>query len=239
MSSPTSDLRPTPRRRTTDDQTTFLSRWLKVWVILLTVVVLVVVAYLIIITNSLASINGNLATADRAVTGAGGNVVTLPNQVDRINGALQGIDPALKPIPAQVNDINAALTSINDKLTTVDSSLKDTSGILQNILGQVNTISGTLIDADNPPDRLGVQNIHQRVAAINGRGSPRIGTAVNGGSCGPFCTPGNLHNAEQDARNILGGLNSVNASLTGICNSLRTAVLGVLGTAGAVPSRCA
>ena len=172
MSSPGSDLRATPRRRTTDDQTTFLSRWLKVWVILLTVVTLVVVGYLIVITNSLASINGNLATAQRAVVGAGGNVVTLPNQVDRINGALSGIDPALKPIPGQADEIIAALTSINSKLTNTDASLKDTSAILQTVLGTVNTVSTSLIDANDPPDRLGVQNIHHRVAAINGVGGP-------------------------------------------------------------------
>ena len=202
MSSPSADLRATPRRRTTDDQATFLSRWLKVWVILLTVVTLVVVVYLIIITNSLASINGNLATAQRAVVGAGGNVVTLPNQVDRINGALAGIDPALKPIPGQANDIIAALSSINSKLTNTDASLKDTSAILVTVLGTVNNVSGLLIDANDPPDRLGVQNIHHRVAAINGAGAPRQGTARDGGSCGPFCTPNNLTTAEADARDI-------------------------------------
>jgi len=239
MSSPTADMRATPRRRAVDDQTTFLSRWLKVWVILLTVVTLVVVGYLIVITNSLASINGNLATAQRAVVGAGGNVVTLPNQVDRINGALAGIDPALKPIPGQVNDINAALTSINDKLTTVDSSLKETSGILVTVLGTVNNVSGLLIDANDPPDRLGVQNIHHRVAAINGRGSPRQGVARDGGSCGPFCTPGSLNNAEQDARNILSGLQGINSSLTGICTGLRTAAAGALGLLNLAPPRCA
>lgn len=239
MSSPTSDLRPTPRRRTADDQTTFLSRWLKVWVILLTVVTLVVVAYLIIITNSLASINGNLATADRAVQGAGGNVVTLPNQVDRINGALSGIDPALKPIPGQVNEINAALTSINDKLTNVDSSLKDTNGVLKTILGQTSAIDERLKDADEPADNLGVQDIHQRVAAINGRPSPRQGTASSGGGPERFATAGNLNNAEQDARNILGGLQSVNASLTGICTGLRSAAGGTLGLLNLAPPRCA
>ncbi|MCA1683545.1 MAG: hypothetical protein LC708_00195 [Actinobacteria bacterium] len=202
MSSPTGDLRATPRRRAVDDQTTFLSRWLKVWVILLTVVTLVVVVYLIIITNSLASINGNLATAQRAVVGAGGNVVTLPNQVDRINGALSGIDPALKPIPGQANEIIAALTSINDKLTNTDASLKDTSAILQNVLGTVGNVSNLLIDANDPADRLGVQNIHRRVAALNGVGSPHQGTANGGGSCGEFCTPNNLTTAEQDAKDI-------------------------------------
>jgi len=239
MSSPQADLRPSPRRRAVDDQTTFLSRWLKVWVILLTVVTLVVVGYLIVITNSLASINGNLATAQRAVVGAGGNVVTLPNQVDRINGALAGIDPALERIPGQADQIIASLSSINSKLTDTDASLKDTDAILKTVLGSVNNISGLLIDANDPPDRLGVQNIHHRVAAINGRGSPRQGVARDGGSCGPFCTPGSLNNAEQDARNILSGLQGINSSLTGICTGLRTAAAGALGLLNLAPPRCA
>jgi hypothetical protein len=213
------ELRSAPRVRHGDDQATFLSRWLRVWVILLTVVTLVVVVYLIIITNTLASINGNLATADRAVTGAGGNVTTLPAQVDRINGALAAIDPALKPIPGQANEIIAALTSINDKLTATDSSLKDTSSVLVTVLGQVNSIRDLLIDADDPPDRLGVQNIHRRVAAINGQGSPAQGIAAGGGGCGEFCTPSNLTTAENDAANILAGLVSVNGHLNSICNS--------------------
>jgi len=221
MSSPSADMRATPRRRTTDDQTTFLSRWLKVWVILLTVVILVVVVYLIIITNSLASINGNLATAQRAVVGAGGNVVTLPNQVDRINGALSGIDPALKPIPGQADEIIAALTSINSKLTNTDASLKDTSAVLQTVLGTVNNVSGLLIDANDPPDRLGVQNIHHRVAAINGANSPRQGIARDGGTCGPFCQPNNLTTAEADGRDISRVVNTgVTPHATAICKGL-------------------
>lgn len=226
MSSPSADLRATPRRRAVDDQATFLSRWLKVWVILLTVVVLVVVGYLIVITSSLASINGNLATAQRAVVGAGGNVVTLPNQVDRINGALAGIDPALKPIPGQADEIIAALTSINSKLTNTDASLKDTSAILQTVLGTVNNVSGLLIDANDPGDKLGVQNIHRRVAAINGVGGAHQGSANGGGTCGEFCTPNNLTTAEQDARDISNVVNAgVKPHADAICKGLQT--LGV------------
>ena len=226
MSSPSADLRATPRRRAGDDQATFLSRWLKVWVILLTVVVLVVVGYLIVITSSLASINGNLATAQRAVVGAGGNVVTLPNQVDRINGALSGIDPALKPIPGQADEIIAALTSINSKLTNVDSSLKDTSATLVTVLGNVNNISGLLIDANDPPDKLGVQDIHRRVASINGVGGAHQGTANGGGTCGEFCTSQNLTTAEQDGRDISNVVNAgVKPHADAICKGLQT--LGV------------
>jgi hypothetical protein len=227
MSSPTADLRPTPKRRPTDDRTTFLSRWLKVWVILLTVVTLVVVGYLVVITDSLASINGNLATAQRAVVGAGGNVVTLPSQVDRINGALGGIDPALKPIPGQADEIIAALTSINAKLTNTDASLKDTSAVLQTVLGTVNNVSGVLIDANDPADRLGVQNIHQRVAAVNGTTSPRQGSAVAGGTCAQFCQPDNLTTAEADARDISRVVNDgVKPHADAICKGL--AALGAV-----------
>jgi hypothetical protein len=213
------ELRSAPRVRQGDDQATFLSRWLRVWVILLTVVVLVVVVYLIIITETLASINGNLRTADRAVTGAGGDVQPLPAQVDRINGALAAIDPALKPIPGQANEIIAALTSINDKLTATDASLIDTSSVLVTVLGQVNSIRDLLIDADDPPDGLGVQNIHRRVASVNGQGSPAQGVAAGGGGCGEFCQPETLTTAEADAANILAGLVSVNGHLNSICNS--------------------
>lgn len=232
MSSPTADMRATPRRRTVDDQATFLSRWLKVWVILLTVVTLVVVGYLIVITNSLASINGNLGTAERAVVGAGQDVVTLPNQVDRINGALSGIDPALKPIPGQADQIIAALTSINSKLTNTDASLKDTSAILVNALGTANNISGLLIDANDPADQLGVQNIHHRVAAINGANSPRQGTARAGGSCGPYCTPNNLTTAQQDSQDISRVVNSgVVPHVSAICKGLSTLAIatGITG----------
>jgi len=206
---------PAPAPRPANDQTTFLSRWLKVWVILLTVVTLVVVVYLVIITNSLANINGNLATADRAVGGAGGNVTSLPNQVDRINGALTGIDDALKPIPGQAGEIVTVLTSVNDKLTSVDAALKDISGTLVTVLGSANAISTALIDADDPPDRLGVQNIHRRVAGLNGAGN-----------AGPHATGGNLSAAEADARVIANSLTAINQSLTGVCQST---VLGLVG----------
>ena len=232
MSSPAADLRPTPKRRPTDDRTTFLSRWLKVWVILLTIVTLVVVGYLMVITDSLASINGNLATAQRSVVGAGGNVVTLPNQVDRINGALAGIDPALEPIPGQADEIIAALSSINTKLTNTDNSLKDTSSILQTVLGTVNNVSGILIDANDPADRLGVQNIHQRVAAINGTTSPRQGAAVAGGACATFCQPNNLTTAEADASDISRVVNTgVAPHAEAICKGLSNlaVVTGITG----------
>ncbi|MGH9182685.1 MAG: hypothetical protein ACRDZ9_02530 [Acidimicrobiales bacterium] len=195
-----------------EDSTAYFSRWLKVWVALLTVVTLVVVVFLIVITNSLASINGNLATAETAVTGAGGDTVTLPDQVESINGSLVAIDEALKPIPGQADQIIGALNPINDKLGTTaaslidtdaslidtDGSLKNTSSVLTTILGQAQNINGILVNADDPPDQLGVQNIHRRVAVANGILAPARG----------------------DTANITTELVSVNGNLTGICNSL-------------------
>ncbi len=201
-------------RRAETDQAQFLKRWLAVWVALLTVVVLVVVVFLLKITDSLDSINTNLATADPALTTAGGNVADLPTQVQNINESLVGIDPALKPVPQQTQDILVALQSINSKLITTDASLKDTGGNLKGILGTANDIRGLLVDADNPPDRLGVQNIHQRVAFLNGVGNT-----------GPFgSNPNNLSAAEADARSIIAGLQDTNKHLSGICSS--QAVMG-------------
>ena len=228
--------------RSGDDASLFLARWLRVWVALLAVVTLVVVAYLIVITNRLASINGHLRTANTAVTGAGGNVRTLPQQVNRINGSLDSIDTVLKPIPGQADEIIRNLTDINGKLVDTDSSLKDTNGsltntdgslkdtssVLQTVLGQVSDVNRTLIDADDPPDKLGVQNIHERVAFINGQNSPRGGPlAPNAGTPGPFGNnPNGLAQARGDAGNILAGLVDVNKHLKDICGNVAVNLVG-------------
>jgi len=204
-----------------EDTSRFLDRWLKVWIALLVVVTLVVVVYLIAITNSLASINGNLGVANEAVTGAGSDTKSLPDQVEGINASLAAIDPALKPIPGQADQIIGALTAIDGKLATTDGSLKDTSsslqgtssqlvdtsGILTRVTGQAGSIRDTLIAADKnagdceqascSPNKLGVQNIHQRVAIANN-----------------ILTP-----AEADARSILAGLAQVNQNLFSICST--------------------
>lgn len=211
----------TSRLRSVDlDQTRFLNRWLNVWVVLLSVVTLVVVVYLIVITNSLASINKHLGVADRAVTGAGGHTKTLPDQIQGINGSLAQIDVALKPIPGQADQIIGALTSINGSLQVSDGSLKDTeaslnvtssslqntSSILVSVLGLAHQIDGTLKAADQANgacgngvvcsgSQLGVQNIWQRITNAN-----------------PI-----LASARGDTANIVGQLVGVNGQLRGIC----------------------
>lgn len=138
--------RPAALRRTVErsDRSEFLARWLKVWVALIAVVVLVVIVYLIFITNNLASINSGLAVARNAVTGIGGNTMTLPGQIHGINGSLGGIDPALKPITGQATQIIDNLTSIENKLRVIAPSLVDTSSVLVGTSGTLGGIAGTL-----------------------------------------------------------------------------------------------
>lgn len=238
------------RYRDSADQSRFIARWLKVWVALLAVVTLVVVVYLIAITNSLASINGNLATADDAVTGAGGDVKTLPDQVETVNASLAGIDPALQPIPGQANDIISNLTSINGKLVEVNSSLIDTDGSLKDTNAKLVDIDSSLIDTTGL-----VGNILGETTAINGElvsanapngecEAERDPGPVNVGAAG--CDPakdgvqnihqrvgianGDLDPALADANSIVASLGSDNSgvvgSLTGICDSLVAGVLG-------------
>jgi hypothetical protein len=210
-----------------------LTRWMWTWVVIGIIVTLVVVGFLTGIVSALESIDDALFTADRAVSGAGGDVQPLPTHIENVNGTLGGIDTALKPVPAQADQIIERLSTIRGSLTSVDSSLKDTSGTLVgtsnslvdtssslvNTSGMLVNISGSLVDtsnvlvtvkdqavaieatledAQNPPDKLGAQNIWERVAVANGILAP----------------------AQGDAGNILGGLKNVNGSLSSICRKL-------------------
>jgi len=239
-----------PKTKPKSEEAAFLSKWLKVWVGLLCVVTLVVVGYLTFITNSLADINGNLGTVSREVGGAGANATNLPSHVDNINASLGKIDTALKPIPGQAGEIVTALSSINDKLTETDSSLKDTADALTTVLGSVGAIGTTLVDADEPADNMGVQDIHQRIARLNGRNSSTIGSASAGGTPGPFgSTGGNLAAASADATVISGQIQAINTHLLGVCSSAVGSLLttglvaglvgGLLGGAAAPAGSCA
>jgi len=181
----------TSRLRTVNqDEARYIGRWTTMWIVLLAVVVLVVVFFLIFITNSLASINTNLATTSNAVSGAGGHVQTLPGQIQTVNTSLTSIDSALKPISGDATQIINALTTVNSSLQAVDGSLKDTSSslvntssslvntssVLQAVLATAGNINTTLNQANLPagncgatcaPNQLGVQNIFQRVAIAN------------------------------------------------------------------------
>lgn len=190
-----------------------LTGWMWTWITIGALVVVVVVGYLLGIVSALNNIDGNLETVDAAVSmeGAGGDVAPLPDHIANINGSLTSIDTALKPVPGQADQIIAALTSINGTLTSVDSSLKNTSsslvntdGVLRTVLGTAQTIESVLIDAEDPPDRLGTQNIHERVAVANSV----------------------LTSAESDTTNILGQLIQVNEHLDSIC-SVTAVVTGV------------
>ncbi|MEA2704235.1 MAG: hypothetical protein QOJ69_171 [Actinomycetota bacterium] len=184
-----------------------LARWMKVWVGLLCTVTLVVVVALILITNSLSSINGNLGVASRAVAGVQGDTAPLPARVDSINQGLAGIDSTLKPLSAPVTSIITSLTSIDGKLAQTDSSLGETSTVLTSVLNSATAINTTLVDADEPADQLGVQNIHRRIATANN---------------------GPLTGIDTDASAITQGLIGVNKSLTGICSGLVVSVVNVV-----------
>jgi hypothetical protein len=194
-----------------------LAKWMKVWVGLLCTVTLVVVVALILITNSLSSINGNLGVASRAVAGVEGDTAPLPARVDSINQGLTGIDTALKPIPDQATAIISSLTSIDSKLGQTDSSLSETSSVLTTVLGGVTAINTTLVDADEPADQLGVQNIHRRIATANN---------------------GPLTGIDNDASAINQGLIGVNKSLVGICNGLITQLINIVTSLLGGGGRC-
>ncbi|MEA2932219.1 MAG: hypothetical protein QOI56_1004 [Actinomycetota bacterium] len=225
----TTSVAPRPATTPQNAERAYLAKWLRIWVGVLTVVTLVVVAYLTFITNSLANVNGNLGAVARSTGGANANTVALPNHVARINDSLGKIDTALKPIPGQAGEIVGALTSIDAKLGQTDASLQNTAGVLQAVSSGATEIGNVLVDADEPADNLGVQDIHQRIARINGTNSPAVGSAPAGGTPGAFGpSPANLSTVDLDAKTITGQLDKTNGSLSGVCGGLLLSVLRLL-----------
>jgi hypothetical protein len=180
----------------------FLSRWLKVWVALITVILVVVVVYLFFITASLASINDNLGPTERSVAGAGSDVRRLPDQVQAINRSLQSIDPSLRPIDGKLDQIIGALAPIDGKLKTTAGSLVDTSSMLRTALGQAQDIRGTVSNAQ-APGSAGTELIWKQTGGVRGGLADSANNVLAGG-------------VVADAQNIVTGLNRANEHLDSI-----------------------
>ena len=223
-----------PRR---SDETSVLTRWMWVWVAIGILVIATVIGFLMGIVNALESINSGLGVADHAVTGAGGDVVPLPQHIAHVNATLGSIDTALKPIPGQADTIISHLGTIDGSLGSIDGSLKDTSGTLVHTSGSLIDTSNSLIDTSGSVADTsailkkisgGLVDTSNVLTTILGRattigqtlediqnpadklGSRNILDRVNtaNGILGP---------AKADTGNILGGLGNVNASLKSIC----------------------
>jgi len=223
-----------PRRT---DETSVITRWNWVWVVIGILVMAVVIAFLMGIVNALQSINSGLGVADHAVTGAGGEVVPLPQHIAHVNSTLGSIDTALKPIPGQADTIISHLGTIDGSLGSIDGSLKDTSGTLVRTSGSLVDTSNSLIDTSaSVADTSGIlkkisgglvdtsnvlttvlgraTTIQQTLENVQNPadklGSRNILDRVNTAN-------GILAPAKGDTGNILGGLQNVNTSLKSIC----------------------
>jgi archaellum component FlaC len=208
----------------TMDRRSDLRRWITTWVAVGAVVVLVTAVFLVLIGNSLVSINSNLATADRAVTDVAGHTKTLPDQIDDVNAALTKIDGALVDLPGDTEQITANLEEIRLGLRAIDvslvdsaprldhvsdnltetsdlvepiaSRLSDTSALLRQILGSTGRIHSSLVEVNGMKDS-GLEGVEALVRSINDH----------------------LMRTSGDLGNILEGLTDINGHLDGICRS--------------------
>lgn len=190
----------------------FVSKWIKIWVVLLAVVTLVAVVYLIAIVRTLSSINGNLAVAQDAVVTVGGETKTLPRQVDSVNASLAGIDEDVKPISVNTGKIKASLQSIQGKLVNVDGRLVNIDGTLKSVLGGAGDIQRTLVAAES----------------FDSEGTNLIFKQVGGraGSLAPAATVNfQLDRIREDAGNAIGQLQRTNVQLNRICQSSKSGAL--------------
>lgn len=195
------------------DMSLFLSRWLKVWVALITVILVVVIVYLWFITGSLASINTQLGPTERNVAGAGSDVRRLPDQVQSINRSLQSIDPSLRPINGKLDEIIGALTPIDGRLKTTASSLSDTASMLRTTVGTAQGIRNTVASAQGAsPGAAGTELIWRQVGGRAGD-SPSIGVPGSGTQSANQVLAGGVRS---DAQNIVVGLDRANEHLEAI-----------------------
>ena len=173
----------------------FVSRWIRIWVVVLAVVTLVAVIFLILISQTLASINGHLETARDAVRDVGGETKTLPRQVGNVNNSLKDIDDDVKPIQSGAQKIVASLRGIQGKLSNVDRSLAGTSGVLTGVGGQVPDVRNTLAAAQ----------------ATGSQGTNLIWRQIQG------ATNPTLDAIRSDSGNAIRQLDSINRGLSQIC----------------------
>ncbi len=182
----------------------FVSKWIKIWAAVITVVTLVAVVYLVAIVRTLSSINGNLAVAQNAVVDVGGETKTLPSQVNSVNESLAGIDGDVKPIQGNTQKIRMSLQSIQAKLTNVDSRLVNIDGTLRSVLGGASDIQRTLVAAQR----------------VDSEGTNLIFRQVGGraGSLEPAATVNfQLDRIREDTGNAIARLQGTNRQLDRIC----------------------
>lgn len=209
-----------------EDGQHYVRRWTNAWVALGALVVLVVCAYLLVISNSLASINNNLGIAQHAVADSAGNAKTLPGQLATINDNLRKAGSALAPLPAQVGQIQSSLGAIRSNADGISSSLADAAPRLHNVAGNLGTVSSTLqpaasalADTSTLLQHLlsATGGIGADLQAVNGT-SPSEGLRGLGGKA--LAVANALRGTGADLGDVLGLVGSVNGHLGRVCTSL-------------------
>jgi len=115
------------------------------------------------------------------------------------SGSLVNTSGSLVDTSNSLVDTSNSLVGTSGVLDKVSKSLVDTSNVLVSAHGTAVAITGTLEDAQNPPDKLGAQNIWERVDVANGV----------------------LSQAKSDTGDIISELGRVNASLKSVCTKTR------------------
>lgn len=239
---------PQPSPEETEHKVSYLSKWLYVWIVLLSVAALVVVAFLIVIYGALHKVGSNVAVADKAVGAVRGNVSILPGQVHTVNSHLSAINENLKDVPARVGQINDSLGQVDTNLAGPQRSLADTAGVLHTTRrsldstnGALGKIEGSLRDTNGSLKDTG--SVLQSVGGLAGRINTTLHHVdrqpntldklpVSGGAAGIYqrvaVANGVLNPANEGVGAILDSLTSVNGHLKSTCEALVPQVLGLL-----------
>ncbi len=165
--------------------------------------------------KNLTGIDSALKPIDASTDQIIGALTSINGKLGSIDGSLKSTDGSLKNTDGSLKDTDNSLKGTGGSLVTTTGSLNNTAGTLESILRLATGIRTQLVDADNPPDKLGAQNIFERVAVINSILGP----------------------AQGDTRNVLGQLGNVNGSLNSVCRSTAVTTINALGGNPTAPCR--
>jgi uncharacterized phage infection (PIP) family protein YhgE len=205
-------------------------RWVTAWVTIGLVIVAVTAVFLVLISNALVRIDGDLATTDRAVTDVNGHTRTLPDQIARVNTSLAAIDTALHALPTDTVAISNNLDRITTALRQIRADLGSTAptlaGTADNLVisaNQMAPISAGLRDTSGLLDRLiaATAGMDRTMVSIVGSRD----TGLGGLHRNLTLVSQILHELSGDLGDITGLSGGINTHLEHICRSAAVSVL--------------
>lgn len=170
------------------------------------------------IHGSLGQVQNSLVDTSNSLVNTSGSLVNTSNSLVTSSNTLGQISSALVSVANTLTGVSGSLVNTSGKLVTISNSLANVTNTAISIDHRANAINSTLIAAQGARD--GTTKIHAQLQSL-------------------LNAPSGLVAVNNDATNILSGLQFANAHLNSICKApvLNTVSLAPLVVAGPCPAQ--